>query len=83
MDWWSRGLPYSKAGLPDGIGIFKPKTPIWVNFGGPWNGRGWYIIYGHFEYITAIWYLSGDLVYFGKVCEEKSGRPILKLPTLF
>jgi hypothetical protein len=23
--------------------IFKPKIPIWVNFGGPWNGKGWYI----------------------------------------
>jgi hypothetical protein len=22
---------------------FKPKIPIWVNFGGPWNGKGWYI----------------------------------------
>jgi hypothetical protein len=24
--------------------IFKPKIPIWVNFGGPWNGKGWYIL---------------------------------------
>jgi hypothetical protein len=21
--------------------ILKPKIPIWVNFGGPWNGKGW------------------------------------------
>jgi hypothetical protein len=36
--------------------IFKPKFPIWVNFGGPWNGKGWYVIrpfgiyYGHLVY---------------------------------
>jgi hypothetical protein len=25
--------------LPDGVGIFKPKTPNWVNFGGPRHGK--------------------------------------------
>jgi hypothetical protein len=25
--------------------IFKPKIPTWVNFGGPWNGKGWYILW--------------------------------------
>jgi hypothetical protein len=25
----------SRARLPDGTHIFKPKIPIWVNFGGP------------------------------------------------
>jgi hypothetical protein len=24
--------------------IFKPKILIWVNFGGPWNGKYWYIL---------------------------------------
>jgi hypothetical protein len=43
-----------ETGLPDGIYIFKPKMPIWVNFGGSCNGRCWYILwpfglfYGHF-----------------------------------
>jgi hypothetical protein len=23
--------------------IFKPKMPIWINFGGPGNGRCWYV----------------------------------------
>jgi hypothetical protein len=23
--------------------VFKPKIPIWVNFGEPWNGKGWHI----------------------------------------
>jgi hypothetical protein len=36
--------------------IFKPNIPIWVNFGGPWNGKVWYIIF-HLEYVTAIWYI--------------------------
>jgi hypothetical protein len=32
---------------------FKPKIPIWINFGEPWNGKCWYILipfgifYGH------------------------------------
>jgi hypothetical protein len=24
---------------------FEPKIPIWVNFGGPWNGKYWYILW--------------------------------------
>jgi hypothetical protein len=24
--------------------VFKPKIPIWVNFGGPCNGKCWYIL---------------------------------------
>jgi hypothetical protein len=46
-------VSYIAAGLPDGLHIFKPKSPIWANFGGPWNGEGWYILwpvgtfYGH------------------------------------
>jgi hypothetical protein len=24
--------------------IFKPKIAVWVNFGGPWNGKGWFIL---------------------------------------
>jgi hypothetical protein len=26
------------SGLPDGF-FFRPKVPIWVYFGGPWNGK--------------------------------------------
>jgi hypothetical protein len=29
----------TESGLPDGI-FFKPKIQIWVNFGGPLNGKG-------------------------------------------
>jgi hypothetical protein len=25
--------------------LFKPKIPIWANFGGPWNGKGWHTIW--------------------------------------
>jgi hypothetical protein len=41
--------------------IFKPKIPIWVNFGGPWNGKYWYILctfgiyYCHFVFFIVIW----------------------------
>jgi hypothetical protein len=31
------------SGLPDGL-FFVPRIPIWVNFGGPWNGKCWYIL---------------------------------------
>jgi hypothetical protein len=44
--------------------IFKPKIPIWVNFGGSCNGRCWYM------YFIAIWSIlwhfglfNGHLVY--------------------
>jgi hypothetical protein len=30
--------------------IFNPKIQIWVNFGGPWNGKYWY------TYVMTIWY---------------------------
>jgi hypothetical protein len=32
LQWKEEG-----TGLPDGLCIFKPKIPIWGNFGGPWN----------------------------------------------
>jgi hypothetical protein len=38
--------------MPDGI-FSNKKKPLWVKFGGPWNGKGWYSLwpfgtfYGH------------------------------------
>jgi hypothetical protein len=50
--------------------VFKPKIPILVKFGGPWNRKCSYI-YDHLKYFTAIWYnllplgiLCWHLVYF-------------------
>jgi hypothetical protein len=47
--------------------------------------KGGMNIYGHLQYVTAIWYLFwpfGNLVviwyifpYFGQLCEDKSGNP--------
>jgi hypothetical protein len=43
--------------------IFKPKIPIWVNFGGSRKGRCWYILwpiglfYVHLVYSVSIWYM--------------------------
>jgi hypothetical protein len=51
------------AGLLCRWHIFKPKIPIWVNFGGPWNGKCCYI-YDHLEYFMAIWHNAWQ---FGKV----------------
>jgi hypothetical protein len=54
--------------------VFSPNIPVWVYFGGPWNGMD------HFEYFTTIWYI---LWTFGIVCgllvcldQEKSGSPV-------
>jgi hypothetical protein len=50
--------------------IFKPKIPIWVNFGWSCNGWCWHVL-AHFVYFIAIWYILwalgkfyGSLVYF-------------------
>jgi hypothetical protein len=47
-------------GLPDGL-FSNQKSQIWVNFGGPFNGKSWYVLwpfvifYGHCVYFTAFW----------------------------
>jgi hypothetical protein len=59
--------------------VFKPKMPIWVNFGGPCDGRCWYILwpfglfdghlaifYGFLVYVMVIWYIFPVLVSFSK-----------------
>jgi hypothetical protein len=51
--------------------VFKPKIPIWVNFGGPLNGKYWYILWS-FGNVVVIWYIFPR---FGKLCQEKSGNP--------
>jgi hypothetical protein len=44
--------------------VFKPKIPIWVNFGGPYIGKleNGDIFYGHEEYLMEIFY--NHLVHF-------------------
>jgi hypothetical protein len=70
---------------------FKPKIPIWVNFGGSCNGRCWYlycmdvwsifwnfsdIFNVHLVYFVVIWYIFPR---FGMLYQEKSGNPGKKL----
>jgi hypothetical protein len=59
--------------------FFKPKIPIWVNFGGPLNGKCWYILLpfrifnGHLVCIVCgHWFYFSHLVCLDK---EKSGNP--------
>jgi hypothetical protein len=69
---------------------FKTKIPIWVYFGGPWNGKCWYIlrpfgiIYDHSVYVI-YWYSlwSFGIFFLVLVCldQEKSGNPGQKLST--
>jgi hypothetical protein len=56
-------------GLPDGI-FSNQKSKIWVNFRGPWNGKGWYSLgqfetyYGYFVYfVTNLVAISPILLY--------------------
>jgi hypothetical protein len=41
--------------------IFNPKILVWITFGGPKNGKGWYIIwpfgiyYGNLVDFMAVW----------------------------
>jgi hypothetical protein len=37
--------------------VFKPKIPIWINFGGPYIGNYFYCFYifGNLEYFMEIW----------------------------
>jgi hypothetical protein len=60
--------------------VFKPKIPIWVNFGGPmlvyfmviWNIlRSLCIFYDH---LVMFWKI-GMFPFFGILCQEKSGIP--------
>jgi hypothetical protein len=43
--------------------IFKPKIPIWVHFGGFYNGRIWYII-SNWYILQPFGIFCGHLVYF-------------------
>jgi hypothetical protein len=72
--------------LPDGIGIFKPKIPILVNFGGGlpvedvgrFYGHLFYLFCDRLVYLVAIWYnlwSSGIFFRFGILLKEKSGNP--------
>jgi hypothetical protein len=53
----------SWPGLPDGVPIYKPKIPFWVNFGGSCNRRCLYILwpfgifYCLFVNFMTIWYV--------------------------
>jgi hypothetical protein len=50
----------SAPGLPDGL-FSNQKSQIWSNFGGPLNGKCWYILWpfvifnGHCVYFTTFW----------------------------
>jgi hypothetical protein len=63
--------------------IFNPKIPIWVNFGGPWIEKCWYMDIGNIWRtfgifhdcllrFVFIWYIFSG---FGIIDQEKSGNP--------
>jgi hypothetical protein len=65
--------------------IFKPKIPIWANFGRPCYGKSWYYFmtiwsilwplerfYFHVVYFVVILYIFPR---FGILDQEKSGKP--------
>jgi hypothetical protein len=61
--------------------VFKPKIRIWANFGGPWNGKCWYILwpfgifYGLLVLFMSVWYSLWSFVIFFPfwyVCTKKN-----------
>jgi hypothetical protein len=63
--------------------IFKPKIPIWINFGGPKIGKCWYILWpsgifdGHLGYFMTICYILcsfGIFFWFRYHVPRKSGN---------
>jgi hypothetical protein len=64
--------------------VFKPKIPIWVNFGRSCYKKSWQIMtisfilrpleifYGHLVHFVVIWY---NFPRFGILDQEKSGNP--------
>jgi hypothetical protein len=57
--------------------IFKPKIPIWVNFGGPWIGIFYIlwqfgIFYGHLGHFGFIWGILCSFGTFFRVWESYS-----------
>jgi hypothetical protein len=43
--------------------VFKPKIPIWVNFGGSWNGKSWYIYMTIWRILLPLEIFNVHLVY--------------------
>jgi hypothetical protein len=61
--------------------VFKPKIPIWVNFGVSCNGKSWYILWPfcllfcYWKYFRAIWYILWSFSIFFHVlvfCTKKN-----------
>jgi hypothetical protein len=63
--------------LPDGL-FSNQKSQIWVNFGGPLNGKCWYILwpfgifYGHLVFFVVLCHIFPTLECLD---QEKSGNP--------
>jgi hypothetical protein len=71
--------------------VFKPKIPVWVNFGGSCNGKCWHIlcsveiIYGHlvYFYVHLIYVYCGRFVNFTHFayCSEKNLATLMYVHT--
>jgi hypothetical protein len=67
---------FPHPGLPDGVGIFRPKILMWANFGGSCIGRCWYMYLMRirsllrpsniFDFLFGIF--CGNFVYFPPFC---------------
>jgi hypothetical protein len=64
--------------------FFKPKIPVWVNFGGSCKRKSWYILrafglfYGHWKYFMAIWYILQSFGIFFPVLVRKIWQPCVR-----
>jgi hypothetical protein len=71
--------------------VFKPKIPLWVNFGGPCNGKSCFILrpfglfYGNLKHFMAIGYILWSFGIFFPVlvfCTKKNLATLLPPPWL-
>jgi hypothetical protein len=53
--------------------VFKPKNRLWVNYGGLWNEKSWYILW---QYLTVIWYILWP---FGILAEDWYNFPSFRI----
>jgi hypothetical protein len=61
--------------------IFKPKIPIWVFIGGPWNGKCLYILQSFGRHSLCIWYILCSFGIFFPVlvcCTKKNLAPLVR-----
>jgi hypothetical protein len=92
QNFWARvlrNLLVNPNGCPQTIGAqeqvcqmvyFQTKKNNWVNFGGPWNGKVWYILwpFGIYTFCGHLMIWLDIFSHFGIICIKKNLATLLK-----